>query len=106
MKDESLYKIQILDAVSKIERFTAKMKWEDFESDQKTQSAVIMQLILIGELSKKFSAETKSKVPLPWKNITGFRDRAIHDYFDMDLKIVWDTLINDIPVLKSKLASF
>ena len=62
-----------------------------------------MQLALIGELAKKVSAGTRETIDLPWKEIAGFRDNAIHDYFNIDLSIVWQTILEDIPVLKNAL---
>ena len=103
MKDDKVYIQQILDAVRKIESFTDRTSRANFGADEKTQSAVIMQLMLIGEISKKISAKTKSLIDLPWKDIAGFRDKAVHDYFEVDLDVVWNTIIADIPILKSKL---
>ncbi len=103
MKDDSVYINQILDAVSKIEKFTDGMNQENFVKNQMAQSAVIMQLMLIGELVKKISTETKNNISLPWKDIAGFRDKAIHDYFGMDLNLVWNTVVSDIPILKKNL---
>lgn len=103
MKDESVYINQILEGISKIESFVSNMTRDAFNEDQKTQSAVIMQLMLIGEISKKISDNTKATIDLPWKDIAGFRDEAIHNYFAVDLDIVWNTIQEDIPVLKEKL---
>lgn len=103
MKDENVYINQILDAISKIESFVSNMTRDAFDEDQKTQSAVIMQLMLIGEISKKILDKTKATIDLPWKDIAGFRDMAVHNYFEIDLDIVWNTIQEDIPVLKSKL---
>ncbi len=103
MKSDEVYLKRILEAVDKVELFTAKMDKEIFISDAKTQSAVIMQLALIGELSKKISPETKTSINLPWKDIAGFRDRAIHDYFEVDIDVVWNTVLSDIVILKNKI---
>mgnify|MGYP001611205269 CR=1 FL=1 len=103
MKSDRVYLDQILEAVSKIENFVDGSKKEQFLADNKTQSAVILQLTLIGEVTKKISAETKQLIDLPWKEIAGFRDKAIHDYFEIDLDVVWNTLTDDLPVLKEKL---
>ncbi len=104
MKDDSVYIGQILDSIEKIESFVLGIQKEGFLKDVKTQSAVIMQLILIGEVSKKISETTKEIVDLPWKDIAGFRDRAIHNYFDMDLEVIWNTIISDMPLLKKLLS--
>src|SRR3989344_6514102 len=98
MKDDKIYIQQMLDAVRKIELFTANIDRANFGADEKTQSAVIMQLMLIGEISKKISTKTKYSIDLPWKDISGFRDKAIHDYFEVDLDVVWNTIITDIPI--------
>ncbi|MCX6718821.1 MAG: DUF86 domain-containing protein [Candidatus Taylorbacteria bacterium] len=103
MKDEKIYIEQMLDSVAKIEAFISGMDKADFLKDPKTQSAVIMQLTVIGELVKKISLQTKESSDLPWKEIAGFRDKAIHEYFGMDLDVVWDTVIMDIPILKTEL---
>src|SRR3989344_2584260 len=103
MKNDTVYLNQIKDSIEKIELFSKGYTKEAFMKDAKTQSAIIMQLTLIGEVSKRISNETKAKIDLPWKNIAGFRDKAIHNYFDIDLDIVWSTLGDDIPILKSEL---
>jgi len=100
MKDEKVYIEQMLDSILKVEAFTLGIKKEDFMKDSKTQSAVIMQLTVIGELVKKLSSKTKESSDIPWKEIAGFRDRAIHHYFGMDLNVIWDTVVMDVPVLK------
>ncbi len=103
MKDDTVYINQILDSVAKIESFVAGQDKNVFSADQKTQSAVIMQLTLIGEISKKISPQTKELINLPWKDIAGFRDRAVHNYFEIDIDIVWNTITEDILVLKKEL---
>lgn len=64
---------------------------------------MIMQLALIGELAKRVTKDTQSQIQLPWKDIAGFRDRAIHDYYQIDVEIVWQTTIDDLPVLKESI---
>ncbi len=103
MKNDTLYLERIADSIRKIESFTKGFAADDFGNDEKTQSAVMLQLMLIGEMTKRVSAETKTSIDLPWKEITGFRDRAIHDYYDIDLDIVWQTVVSDIPTLKKAL---
>lgn len=106
MKTDRVYLEQIVDSVGKVKDFTAGFDQEKFLGDQKTQSAVIMQLALIGELAKRVSKETQAQIPLPWKDISGFRDRAIHDYYQIDLEIVWDTVISDLQILEESLNEF
>ena len=106
MKSDDVYLKQVLDAVIKIKLFVSGVNSSQFLTDQKTQSAVIMQLALIGELSKKISINTQSQIDLPWKDIAGFRDRAIHDYYQIDLGIVWETISADIPILKKAIEEY
>lgn len=95
----------MLDAIRKVETFTAGFNFARFNADEKTQSAVILQLVLVGEIAKQVSKQAKATINLPWKEITGFRDRAIHNYFGIDLEIVWQTVQDDIPQLKEALRS-
>jgi len=103
MKNDQFYIDQILDAIRKIESYAEGIGKNEFLSDEKTQSAILLQLLLIGEISKKISENTRAKYDLPWKMIIGFRDRAIHNYFEMDIRVVWDTIQQDVPLLKKTL---
>ena len=103
MKETSVYLNNIIDKAREAVDFCDGMSDKEFLEDGKTQSAVIMPLMLIGELAKKVSLPTKDRIDLPWKDIVGFRDRAIHDYFNVDLDIVWSTTISDLPEIKNKL---
>ncbi|MBI4647320.1 MAG: DUF86 domain-containing protein [Bacteroidia bacterium] len=68
------------------------------------QDAVIRQLEIIGEATKKISDNLKEKHPdIPWKDIAGMRDKLIHDYIDIDLSVVWKTASEDVPFLKNLL---
>jgi len=103
MKNDKVYVDQILDSIRKIESFVGGIDKENFSTNFLVQSAVIMQLTLIGEVSKKISDDLKSKINLPWKEIAGFRDKAIHNYFDINLDIVWNTISIDLPPLNGEL---
>jgi uncharacterized protein with HEPN domain len=105
-KDDNVYIELILDSIRKIESFLEGFNKEKFTKDQKSQSAVILHLTLIGENSKKISEDIKSKIDLQWKEIAGFRDVAIHDYINLKLDVVWDTITKNIPELKSKLLKY
>ena len=106
MKNDRVYCEQILDSIGKIQRFVNGIDKDVFLNDQKTQSAVIMQLALIGELAKRVSEETKTAIAVPWKEIAGFRDRAIHDYYQIDLGIAWDTITLDLEPLADALQKY
>lgn len=106
MKSDRVYCEQMLDSVEKIRQFVKGINKDAFSKDQKTQSAVIMQLALIGELAKRVSEVTKTLIKLPWKEIAGFRDRAIHDYYQIDLQIAWDTIAIDLEPLAEALQKY
>ena len=106
MKDDKTYIKNILDSIQKIEEFTKEAKKENFVENQMMQSATILQLGLIGEEANKISEETKSKIDLAWKEIAGFRNMVFHEYMNLELDIVWDTVQEDIPELKAKLLEY
>ncbi|MFA6405076.1 MAG: DUF86 domain-containing protein [Candidatus Paceibacterota bacterium] len=91
-KNDKAYLLLMLDAIAKIKDFTNGMLFDNFSKDGKTQSAVIMQLQVIGELAKKVPEKIKSGINIPWKNMAGFRDMISHDYFGLDLMSVWHTV--------------
>lgn len=93
----------IAEAALKISRFLEGSDVAQFLEDEKTQSAVIMQLVVIGELAKKLSEETKKGIDLPWRMIAGFRDLAVHEYFQLDLNKVWETAVKNVPELLEKI---
>jgi len=102
MKSDLPYLKHILDAISKIEGYTKNMKRGKFLNDAKTQDAVVRELEVIGEATKRLSGETRQRYPeIPWAEVAGTRDRLIHAYFDVDLDEVWKTVCDDIPRLKS-----
>jgi uncharacterized protein with HEPN domain len=73
---------------------------EEFFKDTQCQDAVIRRLEIIGEAAGRVSAATTTKFPnLPWKKMVSMRNMMIHEYEDVDLGIVWDTVQNDLPPL-------
>lgn len=94
---------QLLQATRKIGDYLSGYDMDKFLLDSKTQSAVIMQLVVIGELAKKLPEEIKKEIDLPWKLMAGFRDLAVHEYFELDLRQVWDTAARDVPAVMKKL---
>lgn len=106
MKNDRVYLEQILESIGKIRQFVRGMDQAAFLKDQKTQSAVIMQLAFIGELAKRVSVQTKQDIEVPWKEIAGFRDRAIHDYYQIDLQVAWNTITLDLEPLEKAVREY
>lgn len=78
---------------------------DDFFEEDLYQYASIRALEIIGEAVKNISNEYREKYPqIPWKNIAGMRDKLIHSYADVDVKMLWKTLVEDIPKLNNDLA--
>ena len=101
MKDDKFYLDHILQAIERIESYTAAGS-ESFREDIKTQDAVIRNLQIIGEAVKKISAETQARVAgIPWRDMAGLRDRVVHHYFGVSLDIVWDVVVNHLPALRA-----
>ena len=106
MKSDSPYVAQMLECAAKIRRYVGGMTYEEFLKDEKTQSAVLMQLQQIGEMAKRVSEKTKTEVDVPWKKIAGFRDVVAHDYIDIDLENAWKILSLDLTQTESALVAY
>jgi len=98
MRDERTYLEDILNATEAIGRFVEGMDFNAFCKDDKTLSAVLRKLEVIGEATKKISDETKAAHPdTPWRAAAGMRDRLIHAYFEVEEEIVWLTIQQNLP---------
>ena len=103
MKDDRIYLLHVRDAIQHIVNYTEAGK-ENFFSDRKTQDAVVRNLEIIGEATKRVSVTLKEAHPeIAWKPIAGMRDKLIHDYFGINLQLVWDAVVRDLPDLKRKI---
>jgi uncharacterized protein with HEPN domain len=92
--------LDIVHATRLIIRFTENMTFEEFVDDERTQSAALYQILVIGEAVKRLSSEFRAQHPhIPWKLIAGMRDRLIHGYDVIDWVEVWNTVRRDIPDL-------
>jgi uncharacterized protein with HEPN domain len=90
----------ILDAIAEIQNFTRGMDYETFRKDDKTVRAVEMNFIIIGESANQIPEEIQEKYPaVPWNLMRAMRNRIVHVYFQIDEKLMWDTIQNDLPPL-------
>ena len=101
MKDDRIYLGHIREAIQDIEQY-ASVGREVFLNDKMRQDALIRKLEIIGEAVKNLSDTSKQRrKAIPWREIAGMRDRLTHDYFGVDLALVWVTIEQDIPTLKA-----
>lgn len=104
MSRDSAYLLDIFKAAKLALNYLEGKTKEEFFKDTQCQDAVIRRLEIIGEAAGKVSVATTTKFPnLPWKKMVSMRNIMIHEYEDVDLSIVWDTVQNDLPPLVSLL---
>lgn len=100
-KDDRVYIDHILKSIDLLQDYISDKNQESFSFDNRTQDAVVRQLEIIGEATKRVSMEFRNKNPqIPWSEMAGMRDILIHDYIDVDLDIVWKTAFESIGELK------
>jgi uncharacterized protein with HEPN domain len=81
----------MLQSARKIKRYTQDLDYDSFVSDDKTIDAVVRNFEIIGEAANRIDPDFRDKNPeIEWKRIRGFRNRIVHDYFGIDLGIVWN----------------
>lgn len=89
--------------------FVDSLSKEAFLTDKRTQQAVVMSLIIIGEAATKvmdgYGQFAEAHPEVPWRAMRGMRNRIAHGYFDINLDVVWDTVQTALPELLRKLAS-
>ncbi len=91
----------IISAMGKAINFVKNISYEEFTRDDKTVFAVVRALEIIGEAAKNIPDDIRKNYPLiPWKDMTGMKDKVIHEYFGVKLSIVWRAVKEEIPPLK------
>lgn len=95
---------RIFESIKIIEFHLAGFEYNNFETDQKTYDAVLMQTVNIGEMINGLSDGFKEKYhALPWHEAVGMRNQIAHGYFEINKKIVWKTAKDDLPELKKQI---
>ncbi|MBN2094628.1 MAG: DUF86 domain-containing protein [Candidatus Aenigmarchaeota archaeon] len=103
-RNPGLFLNDIVSAIESIEEFIGELTLEELMKDDKTSSAVIRKFEIIGEASKHVPESIKSRhKEIPWKAMSGMRDRLIHAYFGIDYNLVWKAVKIEIPKLNPKL---
>ncbi|MFT6828913.1 MAG: hypothetical protein ACI9Z3_001182 [Roseivirga sp.] len=99
-RDNSFLIQDMLESATKILDYTSGLSFEQFEIDNKTIDAVIRNFEIIGEASNRIDGDFKIlNSQIEWAKMRGFRNRIVHDYFGIDLEIVWSIIQDDIEEL-------
>jgi uncharacterized protein with HEPN domain len=104
-RDPQILVEDVLLAIEKIRRFTAGMDQQAFLSDEKTIDAVARNLEIIGEAVRQLPDDFKNaNSTIPWSQIGGMRNRIVHEYFGLDLEIIWQVIEHDLPELEARIS--
>jgi len=95
----------IWEAIEKIERYISGLNHDTFIIDDKTIDSVVRNLEIIGEAANRLPENFRTQhSEIEWRKVIGLRNRIVHDYFNIDVEIVWEIIQNDLPNFKSKLS--
>ena len=106
-RDIQLYLEDILDSCTAVTEYVAGKTFEEFCNERKTYSAVIREFEIIGEAVRKLPDDLKQRrSDVEWQDIKDFRNLLIHEYFGVDLEIVWKVILEDLPGLIDAVGEF
>lgn len=104
MRDTRLYIDDILEAIRKIEKYVKGLTFEELKENSLVVDGVVRNLEIVGEAVKNIPASVKQEYPdIEWKKISGLRDVLAHEYFGVDLEVIWNIVTEKIPVLKKNI---
>jgi uncharacterized protein with HEPN domain len=88
----------MLDAAKEVMSFAKNKTRKDLDNDRMLTLSLVKSIEIIGEAASKVTDETKKRFPeIPWTNMIAMRNRLIHAYFDIDLDVLWGTIVDDLP---------
>lgn len=103
-RDWSFRVKDILNSIDKIELYVENMTFTQFKNNELVIDAVIRNFEVIGEASNNIPLSIQKKHPnIPWRQVIGLRNFLIHEYFGIDIHVVWQTIQNHLPNLKKQL---
>ncbi|BBL82788.1 DUF86 domain-containing protein [Thermus thermophilus] len=103
-RDARLLLQDMLESLEKIDRYTAGLTFERFAQDDRTVDAVVRNLEVIGEAARQIPSEVRERYPeVPWRRVIGLRNVVVHEYFAVDVEIVWTVVRQSLPELKEAL---
>ena len=100
MRHDDSYLIDMLQAARRAVAFAADLTYPQLQDSDLHQNAIVKVLEIIGEAASRITTGTHRAYPhIPWRQIIGLRNRVVHDYFDVDLTLIWQIVHEDIPIL-------
>ena len=103
-RDDSAYLLDMLLAARDAVSFTEGLSFDDFVRDQRTQLSVLWSVENVGEAAARISEDVRRENPdIPWRQMVGMRNRLVHAYFDIDVRVIWDTVRHHLPDLIARL---
>jgi uncharacterized protein with HEPN domain len=102
----SMYLDDIVRNIDDAVSYVSDMTYEQFVNDSRTVKAVIRSIEVMGEAAKHIPREIRDESPgIPWRNMTGMRDKCIHDYVGIDHETVWYVVKEDLPLIRPAIAA-
>lgn len=97
-RDDSIRFRHMLDAAKEVMSFAKNKTRKDLDKDRMLTLSLVKSIEIIGEAASKVTDETKKRFPeIPWTNMIAMRNHLIHAYFDIDLDVLWGTIVDDLP---------
>jgi uncharacterized protein with HEPN domain len=104
MRDDLVYLMHIRDSLREVRQFIADESYESFLENRMMQNAVMRSFEVVGEAARRVSPEFREAHPeVPWRLLGDFRNKLIHDYFGLDLDVIWKTATEDAPRLLAQI---
>lgn len=104
-RTDRLHLIDMMEASEAIQRFIEPIDEAQFFQDELRQSAVLQKITVIGEAAGRLSDEFQNMHPeIEWRDIVGFRNIAVHEYFAVMWEIVWNTAVDEVPALRTAIS--
>lgn len=106
-KDPTILITHILNSIASLEKYSRGLKKDDFLNNEEKQDAIIRKLEIIGEAVTNLEHDFRDRYQyIPWQDIADMRNKLIHEYFSVDLELIWEVLQRDIPELKKNILAF
>lgn len=103
-KDPKVFINHILESIEAVEEYARNLSEKEFLASREKQDAIIRRVEIIGEAVKNLEDEIRqTNLNIPWQDISDMRNKLIHEYFGVDLELVWEVVRKDLPLLKKEL---